>query len=147
MNKVFLIGRLVKNPEMRTTPSGIGVVANTIAVTRKIKSQNGEYESDFINFVSFSTTAELINRYCSKGDKIGLEGRIQTRNYENQEGNRVYVTEVVVDSIEFLQEKKEQNNTYNDYGSYQDSYKPIQKENSSINPNYKFDIDDSDLPF
>lgn len=106
MNKVILIGRLTKETELRKTSNDLSVVANTIAVNRRMKNQAGEYEADFINFVAFGATANLIAQYFKKGDRIGLEGRIQTRSYENQEGNRVYVTEVIVDNIEFLQDKK-----------------------------------------
>ena len=110
MNKVILMGRLVSDPEVRYSQGAepVAVARYTLAVNRKFKNQNGETEADFINFVSFGATADLISKFFDKGDRIGLEGRIQTRSYENQEGNKVFVTEVVVDNIEFLQDRKQQ---------------------------------------
>lgn len=147
MNKVILIGRLVKDLELRKTPNDVSVVANTIAVNRKFKNQNGETEADFINFVSFGATAELISKYFKKGDRIGLEGRIQTRSYENQEGNTVYVTEVVVDNIEFLQERKTQQNDYDPYATNPNynQQKQTQDPFAAVQP--QTNLVDDDLPF
>ena len=142
MNKVILIGRLVKQPELNTLPTGNQVVQCAIAVQRKFKNQNGEYEADFINFVAFGTTAQLISNYFTKGDRIGLEGRWQRRSYQNKEGVTVYVDEMVVDNIEFLQERREQpaQQQYNQYNQAAPEPKnPFAGES--------FDIDDSDLPF
>ncbi len=105
MNKVCLIGRATKNIEIRYTQNNVAVSQFTLAVTRKFKNANGDYESDFINCVAYKSTAELLSKYVKKGDLLGVEGRIQTRNYENEEGKRVYITEIVVDSIDFLQSK------------------------------------------
>lgn len=106
MNKVILIGNIVKDIEMKQTNSGLNVVANTIAVKRNYKNANDEYESDFINFVAFKNNAELISQYFTKGNRIGLTGSWQTRNYENNQGQKVYVNELIVDGIEFLQTNK-----------------------------------------
>lgn len=128
MNKVILIGRLTKEPELRTTSTGVSVVANSIAVNRKFKNQNGEIEADFINFVAFGATAELIGDYVDKGHLLGIEGRIQTRNYQNENGDKVYVTEVVAENIYFLQGKKEQKQETDNYEN-------------------QYSIEEDDLPF
>lgn len=106
MNKVCLTGRTTKDIELKYNQNNIAITGFTLAVTRKFKNQNGEYESDFINCIAYKSTAELLNKYVKKGDLLGIEGRIQTRNYE-KDGKRVYVTEVIVDSIDFLQAKKD----------------------------------------
>ena len=107
MNKVIEIGRNTKDIELKQTRSGTSVVEFTIAVKRDYKTANGEYESDFLNCVSFNKTAELISRYVKKGDMIGIEGKLQTRNYTNKEGRKIYITEIVVENVEFLQTKKQ----------------------------------------
>ena len=109
MNKVIIIGRNVKDIEIKTTPSGTSVAEFTIAVNRSFKNANGERESDFFNCIAFSKLAETISRYVKKGDQVGVEGRLQTRNYTNKDGKKVYVTEIIVENVEFLQSKKEQN--------------------------------------
>ncbi len=108
MNKVCLTGRITKNIELKYNQNNVAITSFTLAVTRKFKNQNGEYESDFINCIAYKSTAELLNKYVKKGDLLGIEGRIQTRNYEDKDGKRVYVTEVIVDSIDFLQSRKDE---------------------------------------
>ncbi len=107
MNKVCLTGRTTKDIELKYNQNNIAITSFTLAVTRKFKNQNGEYESDFINCIAYKSTAELLNKYVKKGDLLGIEGRIQTRNYE-KDGKRIYVTEVIVDSMDFLQAKKDE---------------------------------------
>jgi len=113
MNRWNGIGRITAKPELRYTNSNVGVCNFTIAVTRKFKDNNGVYQSDFINCVAFKKTAELICEYINKGDLLGIEGRIQTRSYEGQDGKKVYVTEVVVEQIHFLQTKKSEKSNNN----------------------------------
>ena len=108
MNNVCLTGRITKNIELKYNQNNVAITSFTLAVTRKFKNQNGEYESDFINCIAYKSTAELLNKYVKKGDLLGIEGRIQTRNYEDKDGKRVYVTEVIVDSIDFLQSRKDE---------------------------------------
>ena len=108
MNKVCLTGRITKNIELKYNQNNDAITSFNLAVTRKFKNQNGEYESDFINCIAYKSTAELLNKYVKKGDLLGIEGRIQTRNYEDKDGKRVYVTEVIVDSIDFLQSRKDE---------------------------------------
>ena len=106
MNKVCLTGRLTRNLDLRYTQNNVAVVQFNLAVTRRYKNNNGDYESDFINCVAYRQTAELLNKYTKKGDLIGVEGKIQTRNYENKDGKKVYITEVIVENIDFLSTNK-----------------------------------------
>lgn len=112
LNRVVLVGRLTKNPEFRTTPSGVEVATFTLAVNRTFTNAQGEREADFINVVVFRKQAKNVNDYLSKGSLAGVDGRVQSRNYENNEGRRVFVTEVVADSVQFLDTKgnNQQNN-------------------------------------
>lgn len=107
MNKIILIGRNTKDIELRQTTAGTSAVEFSLAVKRTFKNANGEYESDFFNCVAFSKLAETIGRYVKKGDQVGIEGRLQTRNYTNKEGKKIYVTEIIVENVEFLQTKKQ----------------------------------------
>ena len=107
MNHVQLIGRLTKDPELRYTSQGVGVATFTLAVQRNYSDNNGERQTVFILCISWRKLAETIANHLLKGSLIACEGRIQTRNYENQQGQRVYVTEIVVNEVQFL-ERKEQ---------------------------------------
>ena len=140
INKVVLVGRLTKDPVLRKTANGVSVTSFTVACTRRFK-QDGQPEADFINTVAWNKTADSISQYTHKGSLVGVEGRIQTRSYDDQSGKRVYVTEVVADSVQFLESKSaaasnaivpEVNNQ-----SYQEPY-----ETSST-----LDIASDDLPF
>ena len=102
MNKAILIGNLTRDPEARTTPSGVAVTTFTIAVNRRFTNQQGVREADFIPIVTWRQTAELCARYLSKGRKVAVEGSIQTRSYDAQDGTKRYVTEIVADNVEFL---------------------------------------------
>ena len=108
MNSVQLIGRLTKDIDLKQTQSGNSVGTFTLAVNRNFKNQQGEREADFILCVAWRKTAELLSQYTQKGERIGVEGRIQTRNYDDSQGQRVYVTEVVVDQVHFLESRDEQ---------------------------------------
>lgn len=130
MNKVILVGNLTKDPELTTTQSGINVARFTIAVQRKFKNANDEYESDFINCVAWRSSAEFIHKYFNKGNKIGVVGSIQTRSYDAEDGTKRYVTEVVVEECEFVQSKK------GDSNNQAEDTKP------ELEP-----IDDDNLPF
>ena len=105
MNKVQLVGRLTKDVDSRTTSSGINCAQFTVAVDRRFKDANGERQADFINCVAWRQTAQFISQYFSKGMKIGVCGSIQTRTYDDQNGKKVYVTEVIVDEAEFIESK------------------------------------------
>lgn len=103
MNRVVLVGRLTKDPELRYTPSGVAVATFTLAVNRAFTNQSGEREADFINCVVWRRPAENVANFLKKGSLAGVDGRLQTRNYEGQDGKRVYVTEVVAESVQFLE--------------------------------------------
>lgn len=105
MNKAILIGRLTRDPEMRTTTSGINSTTFTVAVSRNFTGPNGERETDFINCVAWRKQAENIAKYCTKGSQVAVEGRIQTRSYDAQDGTKRYVTEIIADNVTFLSSK------------------------------------------
>ena len=105
MNKVILIGRLTRDPELRYTSSNIPVATFSLAVDRTFTAQNGERETDFINIVVWRKQAENCKNYINQGSQVAVEGRIQTRNYEDQNGQKRYVTEVVADNVQFLDTK------------------------------------------
>lgn len=106
MNQVILTGRLVKEPELHYSSEGIGVTSFHLAVKRNYKNAEGTYEADFVPCVSFRKTAENIASYCDKGSLVAISGRLQTRSYENKDKIKMYTTEVIVDTIEFLQRKR-----------------------------------------
>ncbi len=111
MNKVVLIGRLTRDPELRYTSNNTAVTTFSIAVNRNFSNQNGERDADFINIVVWRKQAENVKNYLSQGSQVAIEGRIQTRNYDDQNGQRRYVTEVVADNVEFLGSKHSSNNS------------------------------------
>lgn len=99
MNKVILIGNLTKDPELRYTPNGVAVATFTVAINKKV---NGENQADFINIVAWQKLADLCASYLKKGRQAAIEGRLNTRSYDNKEGKKVYVTEVVAENVQFL---------------------------------------------
>lgn len=107
INRVVLVGRLTKDPELRYTPNGIAVARFTLACNRTFSSQSGEREADFINVVVWRKPAENAANFLHKGSLAGVEGRIQTGSFEGQDGKRVYTTEVVADSVQFLEPRRE----------------------------------------
>jgi single-strand DNA-binding protein len=108
LNQVVLIGRLTKDPELRYTPSGVAVAQFNLAVDREFTNQEGEREADFIPIVAWRQLAENVANYQRKGSRVAVTGRIQVRNYENNEGRRVYVTEVIAQHIQFLDPQNKQ---------------------------------------
>lgn len=143
MNKAILVGNLTKDPEMRTTPNGVSVTSFTVAVQRRYKDADGNYQADFINCVAWRSTAEFVAKYFTKGSRIGVVGTIQTRTYDDQNGNKRYVTEVVADEVEFA-ESKTQN---------QDMQKPTEQESRTADELFAEDLadfqplDDAELSF
>ena len=105
MNKVFLIGRLVRDPELRYTGSNVAVATFSLAVNRNFTGANGERETDFINIVVWRKQAENVKNYLNQGSQVAIDGRIQTRSYDDQDGKKRYVTEVVADNVQFLDSK------------------------------------------
>lgn len=169
INRVVLVGRLTKDPELRYTPSGIAVARFTLAVNRTFSSQSGEREADFINCVVWRKQAENTANFLKKGSLAGVEGRIQTGSYEGQDGKRVYTTEVVADSVQFLEprnasgggERGQQaapygnapqsnyNNNSNQYGSNQPSNQQnyTRMDDDPFASSGPIEVSDDDLPF
>ena len=165
INRVVLVGRLTKDPEYRVTPSGVSVATFTLAVNRTFTNAQGERQADFINCVVFRKQAENVNTYLSKGSLAGIDGRLQSRSYDNQEGRKVYVTEVICDSVQFLEPKGTQRGA----NAYPDDYVPDELSNVTpgqseqnkqqgnlpagtgsnpfANHSGPIDISDDDLPF
>ncbi|HDC5813023.1 TPA: single-stranded DNA-binding protein [Staphylococcus aureus] len=144
LNRAVLVGRLTKDPELRSAPNGVNVGTFTLAVNRTFTNAQGEREADFINVVVFKKQAENVKNYLSKGSLAGVDGRLQTRSYENKVGQRVFVTEVLADSVQFLEPKsnnQQQNNSYNTPQNNQ------QQNNPFANANGPIEISDDDLPF
>ncbi len=159
INRVVLVGRLTKDPELRYTPNGVPVASFTLAVNRPFSNQQGEREADFINCIVWRKPAENVANFLRKGSLAGVEGRLQTRSYDNNEGKRVWVTEVVADSVQFLEPKGSGGN-----GNQQQERQP-QRELAGVgagNSNNRggvggydpfagnggpIDISDDDLPF
>ena len=145
INNVVLVGRLTKDPEIRKTQTGLSVVSFTIAANRP-KKKDEEQKADFINCIAWRGTADFLGRYAKKGNLVGIEGRIQTRNYESQRwgyyGYTVYVTEILCNSVQLLESKKSNND------------EPMEIERSENNGIYSVDMEDmsidltsEDLPF
>jgi len=114
MNKAILVGRFTRDPEVRYTDGGTSIARFTIAVDRRFKQEGGQ-TADFINCIAFGKTAEFIERYFKQGNKIGLEGRIQTGSYTNKDGAKVYTTDIVAENVEFV-ESKASGGGQGDYG-------------------------------
>ena len=108
-NKVFLIGRVVKDPTIDTTENGNKRVYSTIAVPRSYKNSEGMYDTDFVDFIAWGNIAENYSEYCKKGDLIGIEGKVETNTYETEDGEKKKSTQIVADSISFLSSVKEKN--------------------------------------
>lgn len=155
MNNVNLIGRLTKPVDLRYTQSGIAYGSFTLAVTRRFKNQNGEREADFINCVIWKKGAENLANFTQKGSLIGVSGAIQTRNYENQQGQRVYVTEVLVENFDLLESRKTADNgVLTSEGINTQSYNKNQnlggnfaKNDPFMTNGETFNVQDDDLPF
>ena len=164
INRVVLVGRLTKDPELRYTPSGVAMARFTLAVNRTFSNQQGEREADFINCVVWRKQAENTANFLKKGSLAGVEGRIQTGSYEGQDGKRVYTTDVVCDSVQFLEPRGssgggqggqsfgggQQNNPYPTYQqnqpTNQQNYTRVDDDpfGSSSGP---IEVSDDDLPF
>ena len=117
MNKILLMGRLTKDPELRYTQGGTAVASFTLAVNRSFANQNGEREADFINCVAWQKAAEFVSHYFKKGQQMALEGRLQVRSYDDNNGQRRWVTEVVTEKVEFVGSKNGGNSGSNSAGS------------------------------
>lgn len=151
INRVVLVGRLTKDPDLRYTQNGTAVANFTIACNKPFKKDGEEQQADFINCVIWRKPAESLANYMSKGSLIGVEGSIQTRNYDDSDGKRVYVTEVLVASVQFLESKnKSQNQEPNHQPSYQPANQSSYQQTQQASPHENLepiDISDDDLPF
>ncbi len=162
LNRVVLVGRLTKDPDLRYTANGTAVANFTVAVNRPFSNQQGDREADFINCVIWRKQAENLANYMGKGSLIGVDGRIQTRSYDGQDGKRVYVTEVVADTVQFLESRNsnrgtsagsgEQGSGSNPFEQHQNQQQmPSQNQfnqQSNVSENLEpIDISDDDLPF
>lgn len=148
MNRVVLVGRLTRDPEMRTTSSGISQTRFTLAVNRRTAGQNGEREADFISCVAWRGTAEAIAKYLTKGRELAVEGRIQTGSYDAQDGTKRYTTDVVVDNFTFIGSGNgstaptyQNNGASNDIATTDISEDPFKDFGSEVA------LSDDDLPF
>lgn len=155
MNKIILIGRLTKDPEVRSTSTGITTANFTVAAQRPFKNKNGEQEADFLPCVAFRNSAEFISKFFKKGSMICVEGRVQTRSYDAADGTKRYVTEVVVENAEFAGGKNESNSSSNNAYVDAPSEAPIDEmpeyDIPTSDPYENYDkevsLSDNDLPF
>ena len=152
INRVVLTGRLTRDLELRRTQSGTSVVSFTLAVDRNFRRE-GQPDADFINCVAWNRQAETMAQYLHRGSLIGVDGRLQTRNYENQQGQRVYVTEVVVDNFTFLESRAQSQQNATSYNSNPMPSQPQPQQpmdssfDTSFDENDTLDIASDDLPF
>jgi single-strand DNA-binding protein len=141
MNRVVLVGRLTKDPELKYTPNGVATASFTLAVNRSFTNSSGEREADFINCQVWRKPAENVANYLKKGSLAGVDGRIQTRNFEGQDGKRIYMTEVVAESVQFLEPRSGQSS--NQGQSQNNNQQQRQNDQSNIGDEY----DPGELPF
>ena len=142
MNAVSLIGRMTKDPEVRVTPTGEYVASFTLAVNRPYESKDGQ-KADFISCVVWGKKAENTGNYCSKGSQVGVTGALRSRSYDNSQGQKVYVTEVICDRVEFLDTKKDNQPKAN----MNDFYQPPVNDNPFDDSLNSFDIMEDDIQF
>ena len=155
INNVVLVGRMTRDAELRYTPSNVAVATFTLAVNRTFKSQNGEREADFINVVMWRQQAENLANWAKKGSLIGITGRIQTRSYDNQQGQRVYVTEVVAENFQMLESRSVREGQTggghsapsSNYSAPTQSVPDFSRDENPFGATNPLDISDDDLPF
>lgn len=152
MNKVVLIGNLVRDPEVRATQSGISVCNFTVAVNRRFKKENGEQETDFLNVIAWRQLAELCSKYLAKGRKVAVAGSIQTRTYEAKDGSKRTAWDIVADEVEFLTPQNQQSGTPSAPGAYTTAASKDSGTAYAPQPHNDFgggftQVDDEELPF
>ncbi|MFA5408357.1 MAG: single-stranded DNA-binding protein [Bacilli bacterium] len=153
MNKAFLVGHLTKDPDLKYLSNNTAVTTFTVAVNRTFASQSGEREADFINVVVWRKQAENAKKYLTKGSLVGIDGRIQTRTYDNQEGKKVYITEVVADNVQFLGPKGQRENSVSpqDFNGFENQVPPVSSTNISDEPFADFgdtvELSEDDIAF
>lgn len=141
MNKIILIGRISNNPIIRYTQSNKAVAQFNLAVNRPYANQDGSKEADFINIVAWDKLGEIVQKYTRKGSLIAVEGRLQTRSYEDDNGNKRYITEVIANNIQFLESKKSEEKPNNQEDKQDND--PFEEMGKQV----EAEIDDNDLPF
>lgn len=152
MNKVVLIGNLVRDPEVRATQSGISVCNFTVAVNRRFKKENGEQETDYLNVIAWRQLAELCGKYLAKGRKVAVMGSIQTRTYEAKDGSKRTAWDIVADEVEFLTPQNQQSGTQSAPGAYTTAASKDSGTAYTPQPHNDFgggftQVDDEELPF
>lgn len=151
MNKVVLIGNLVRDPEVRATQSGISVCNFTVAVNRRFKKENGEQETDFLNVIAWRQLADLCGKYLAKGRKVAVTGSIQTRTYEAKDGSKRTAWDIVADEVEFLSPQSQQSSTQSAPGAYTTAASKDSGTAYAPQPHNDFggftQVDDEELPF
>ena len=152
MNKVFLVGRLTRDPELRYTASNLATMRCAIAVDRQYAREGEERGADFINIVAFSNRAETMSKYLVKGSQIAIDGRIQTGSYDGADGKKVYTTDVVVENFQFLDSKGSRNmDTNESVEPTENDYTSDDTTSDSSDPfadfGAKIEVSDSELPF
>lgn len=148
LNRAVLTGRLTRDADLKYTQSGTAIASFSLAVDRSFKNKKGEREADFINVVMWRKQAENFANFAHKGSLVGIDGRIQTRNYENNQGQRVYVTEVVADNFSLLESWKGNQGQTNQQSSSNQAKRSSQPTNDPFaNNGDSIDITDEDLPF
>jgi len=162
LNRVVLVGRLTRDPDLRYTPNGVAVANFTLAVNRPFSNQQGNRDADFINCVVWRRQAENLANFMKKGSQVGVDGRLQTRTFEGQDGKTVFVTEVVADSVQFLESKGTSQSRGGGQGSSSPGFQQNQNQhqgqrqgqnqsqggsNPFENEGEPIDISDDDLPF
>lgn len=146
MNKVFLIGRLTRDPELRYTGNNTPVATFSLAVNRNFTNQSGEREADFINIVVWRKQAENVKNYIGQGSQVAIDGRIQTRNYDDQNGQKRYVTEVVADNVQFLDTKAQREQRQSGESNYNDFGNQSNSSSSDVNPYNLGNNESNDIP-
>src|SRR5690606_17352165 len=145
INRVVLVGRLAQDPELRYTPNGVAVTTFTLAVNRRFTNQHGEREADFINIVTWRQQAETCANYLKKGRLVGVDGRLQMRSYENSEGRRSKVAEVVADTVQFLEPAGARSGTAAEGDPFGQGRN--ERDEPFADDGKPIDISDDDLPF
>lgn len=152
INRAVVCGRLVRDPELRRTQNGTPVTSFTLAVNRTFKNADGQQEADFLNCVAWNKTAEIVDQYCSKGNLVGVEGRLQSRSYQDNQGNNRTVVEIIADQVQFMQSKDSSNHPAETMAQASKKYYGRNRVTNSIYPDQMgssagFDLNDDEIEF
>lgn len=152
INRAVVCGRLVRDPELRRTANGTPVTSFTLAVNRTFKNADGEHEADFLNCVAWNKTAEIVEQFCRKGNLVGVDGRLQSRSYQDNRGNNRTVVEIIADQVQFMQSKDSGNHPAETMAQASEKYYGRNSVANSIYPDQMgssdgFDLNDDDIEF